>query len=117
MELHLKHFVETRIAAQITNYERDIALLQAFENRDVDYMGKYLETFMSKHFTPASAQAAVDRVPLPDDGFRNISSADYDQIAVDINLVKAYNRQLVIRYKAILSDAASFIQFIDKTYQ
>jgi hypothetical protein len=115
-ELHLRRFVRSRISSYITNYEKDAAVLHTFENRDIDYMGKYLETFMSRHFTPANAAAAVDHLAFRDSTMRNINTSDYEQLSVDINLVKAYNKQLVIWYSNVRKDAIAFIDYIDRTY-
>jgi hypothetical protein len=116
MELHLKKFVQTKIASHIDNYERGIVELKAFENRDIDYIGKYLETFMSIHCTPENAAAIVNQQPFVNGSMRNISPADLIQLSVDVTLIKAYNKQLVMRYSKIKNDAIAFIQHINTTY-
>ena len=116
LELHLKEFVRTKIASFIDNYEKGVNELKTFELRDVDYMGKYLETFMSKHFIPENAAAIVNQKQLVSGELRNISPEDLVQLSVDINLIKGYDRQLLIRYNIIKSNAVAFIQHISKTY-
>ncbi len=116
LELHLKRFVKTKIASHIDNYEKKIIVLQEFENRDIDYMGKILETFLSKHCTPENAAAIVNLKPLVNNSVRNMSSDDLVQLSVDINLIKAYNLQLLMRYKDIKSNATAFIQHVNATY-
>jgi hypothetical protein len=116
MELHLKEFVKTKIASQIDNYEKRINVLQTVENRDIEYMGKILETFMSNHFTPENAAATVNQKPFVSGSLRNISPGDLIQLSVDVNLIKAYNLQLLSRYKEIKSNAVAFIQHINSTY-
>jgi hypothetical protein len=116
LELHLKEFVKTKIASYIDNYEKGVNVLKAFESRDVDYNGKYLETFMSKHFTPENAAAIVNQKPFVSGAMRNMTPEDLVQLSVDITLIKAYNRQLLIRYKMIKSNAVTFIRHINKTY-
>ena len=59
-ELRLRKFVKTKIAMHIDNYEKDIAVLEKFENRDIDYMGKFLESFISSHFTTENAVMATE---------------------------------------------------------
>ncbi len=115
-ELHLKKFVKTKLASHIDNYEKKINVLHEIENRDIDYMGKILETFMSKHLTPENAVAVVMQKTLPDGKFRNISDEDLIQLSVDINLLKAYNLQLLYRCMEIKSDAVAFIRHINSTY-
>jgi hypothetical protein len=115
-ELHLKKFVKTKLASHIDNYEKKINVLHEIENRDIDYMGKILETFMSKHLTPENAAAVVMEKTLPDGKFRNISDEDLIQLSVDINLLKAYNLQLLNRCIEIKSDAVAFIRHINSTY-
>ncbi len=116
LELHLKTFVKTKIASRIDNYEKKINVLQEFEKRDIDYMGKILETFASKHFTPENAAAIVNLKPLVNSSLRNLSLDDLVQLSVDINLIKAYNLQLLRRYMEIRSDATAFIQHVNITY-
>lgn len=116
LELHLKRFVKTKIASRIDNYEKKINVLQEFENRDIDYMGKILESFMSKHFTPENAFAVVNLKPFVNGSLRNLSPDDLVQLSVDINLIKAYNLQLLRRYMEIKSDATAFIQHVNTTY-
>lgn len=115
-ELHLKKFVKTKLASHIDNYEKKINVLHEIENRDIEYMGKILETFMSKHLTPENAAAVVMEKTLPDGKFRNISDEDLIQLSVDINLLKAYNLQLLNRCIEIKSDAVAFIRHINSTY-
>lgn len=115
-ELHLKEFVKKNIALHIDNYEKVVTVLQTFENRDIDYLGKYLETFVSNHFTPENIALAVLRKPVANESMRNMSPAVLIQLSVDINLIKAYNLQLVSRYTKIKEDAASFIQYLHETY-
>jgi hypothetical protein len=117
LELHLKEFVRTKIASYIDNYEKDVNVLKAFELRDVDYMGKYLETFMLKHFTPENAAAIVNQKPFVSGAMRDITPEDLVQLSVDITLIKGYNRQLLIRYNIIKSNAEAFIRHISKTYE
>jgi hypothetical protein len=116
MELHLKKFVQTKIASHIDNYERGINELKAFESRDIDYIGKYLENFMSIHCTPENAAALVNQQPFVNGSMRNISPADLIQFSVDVVLIKAYNKQLVMKYTKINNDAVAFIQHISSTY-
>ncbi|HSZ34933.1 MAG TPA: hypothetical protein VK772_16570 [Puia sp.] len=115
-ELHLKKFVKTKLASHIDNYEKKINVLHEIENRDIEYMGKILETFMSKHLTPENAAAVVMQKILPEGKFRNISDEDLIQLSVDINLLKAYNLQLLNRCVEIKSDAVAFIRHINSTY-
>jgi hypothetical protein len=115
-ELHLKQFVKTKLASHIDNYEKKINVLHEIENRDIEYMGKILETFMSKHLTPENAAAVVMQRTLPDDKLRNLSDEDLIQLSVDINLLKAYNLQLLYRCIEIKSDAVAFIRHINSTY-
>jgi hypothetical protein len=116
-DLQLKKFVETKIAKHIDHYEKDIAVLEKFETRDIDYMGKYLESFVSSHFTPENISAAIIRSPVVNATMRNLSPADLIQLSVDINLIKAYNLRLVGFYQRIKADAVSFIQHINATYK
>jgi hypothetical protein len=116
LELHVKRFVQTKISAHITNYEKGVAVLQAFENRSIDYMGKYLETFMSNHFTPENAAAAVNHQPFVTNSMRNITSADLVQLSVDISLIKEYDLQLINKYTTIKRDAVTFMDYLRKTY-
>jgi hypothetical protein len=116
MELHLKKFVQTKIASHIDNYERGINELKAFESRDIDYIGKYLENFMSIHCTPENAAALVNQQPIENGSMRNINPADLIQFSVDVTLIKAYNKQLVLRYTKIKNDAIAFIKHINTTY-
>jgi hypothetical protein len=115
-DLHLKKFVETKIAKHIDLYEKDIAILEKFEARDIDYMGKYLESFVSNHFTPENITAAIVRSPVVNATMRNLSPADLIQFSVDINLIKAYNLRLVGLYQKIKADAVSFLEHINTTY-
>jgi hypothetical protein len=115
-DLHLRKFVKTKIAKHIDLYEKDIVVLEKFEARDIDYMGKYLESFISNHFTPENVTAAVTRSPVVSATMRNLSPADLVQLSVDINLIKAYNIRLVGQYEKIKTDAVLFIQHINTTY-
>jgi hypothetical protein len=115
-ELHLKKFVKTKIALHIDNYEKVVTVLQTFENRDVDYLGKYIESFVSNHFTPENAAVAVLRTPVVNGSMRNVSPADLIQLSVDINLIKAYDLQLVNRYTKVKTEATAFIQYVTETY-
>ena len=116
-ELHLKKFVKTKIASYIDNYEKVVTVLQTFERRDVDYLGKYVETFLSNHFTPENAAVAVLRLQVVNGSMRNVSPADLVQLSVDINLIKAYNLQLVNRYTKVKTEAAAFIHHVNETYE
>ena len=115
-DLQLKIFVKTKIAMHIDDYEKGIAMIQKFEERNIDYLGKYLETFVSNHFTPENAAAAITRSPVINENLRNMTPAVLTQLSVDINLIKAYNLQLVSRYEKVKSDARAFIQHINETY-
>jgi hypothetical protein len=116
-ELHLKKFVKTRIAMHIDYYERGIAMIQRMEEQNTAYMIKYLESFVSDHFTPENISAAITRSPVINGNMRNISQASLIQLSVDINLIKAYNLQLIIRYEKLKSDATAFIQHLNETYK
>jgi hypothetical protein len=116
-ELHLKKFVRTKIALHIDNYEKMATTLQTFENRDVEYLGKYIETFVSNHFTPENVSVAILRSPVINGNMRNMTPAVLTQLSVDINLLKAYNLQLVNSYKKIKTAGTSFIQHINETYK
>jgi hypothetical protein len=48
---------------------------------------------------------------------RDITPEDLVQLSVDITLIKGYNRQLLIRYNIIKSNAEAFIRHISKTYE
>jgi len=115
-ELRLKKFVKTKIAMHIDNYEKDIVVLEKFENRDIEYMGKYLESFISSHFTPENAAMATTRSPVINGNMRNLNASDLMQLSVDINLIKAYNLRLLNQYVKIKSDATAFIGHINDTY-
>jgi hypothetical protein len=116
VELHLKKFVKTKISAHIDEYEKEITVLQTLENRDIEYMGKFIESFMSSHFTPENAFAAVNHTPFVSNSLRNITPIDLVQLSVDINLIKAYHQQLLNRYKEIKANATLFIAHINATY-
>jgi hypothetical protein len=79
-------------------------------------MGKFLETFMSKHFTPENAHAAVNHLPFVNNTMRNITAEDLIQLGVDINLIRAYHQQLLAKYKQIKANATLFIKHINETY-
>lgn len=115
-ELHLKKFVKTKLASHIDDYEKKIVVLHEVENRDIAYMGNILESFMSKHCTPENAAAIVMQKPLVNGNMRNLTDDDLVQLSVDINLLKAYNRQLLFRCLEIKSDAVAFIQHLNTTY-
>jgi hypothetical protein len=115
-ELHLKKFVKTKLSSHIDNYEKKINVLNEVENRDLEYMGKILESFMSKHFTPENAAAVVMQKPFVNGTLRNLTDDDLIQLSVDINLLKAYNRQLYYRCIEIKSDAEAFIRHLNATY-
>ena len=115
-ELRLRKFVKTKIAMHIDNYEKDIAVLEKFENRDIDYMGKFLESFISSHFTTENAAMATSRAPVINGNMRNLNPSDLIQLSVDISLIKAYNFRLLNQYEKIKSDATAFIGHINATY-
>ena len=116
-ELHLKEFVKTKIAQHIDNYEKVVTVLQTFENRNVEYLGKYIESFVVAHFTPENAAVAVLRKPVLNGNMRNLSPADLVQLSVDINLIKAYDLQLLTRYTKAKEEATAFIQHMKETYK
>jgi hypothetical protein len=116
-ELHLKKFVRTRISMHIDNYEKNIAVLEKFELRDIEYLGKYLEAFVSAHFTPENASFAIKRLPVVNGIMRNLKADDLVQLNVDVHLIKAYNLRLLAQYLKIKTDATAFILHINKTYQ
>ncbi len=115
-ELQLKKFVKTKIAMHIDNYEKGIVVLEKFESRDIDNMGKYLETFVSSHFTPENSVLAIIRAPVANGNMRNLNPADLVQLSVDINIIKGYNLRLLSQYEKIKSNATDFILHINKTY-
>jgi hypothetical protein len=115
-DLHLRKFVKTKIAMHIDLYEKNIVVLEKFEGRDIDYMVKYLESFISNHFTPENAAAAITRSPVVNDNMRNLKPDDLVQLSVDVNLIKAYNMRLIGQYEKIKADASIFIQHINATY-
>jgi hypothetical protein len=115
-DLHLRKFVKTRIAAHIDLYDKGVVVLEKFEGRDVDYMVKYLESFISNHFTPENAAAAITRSPVVNGTMRNLKPDDLVQLSVDVNLIKAYNLRLIDQYEKIKEDAVLFIQHINTTY-
>jgi hypothetical protein len=115
-DLHLRKFVKTKIAKHMDLYEKDIVVLEKFESRDIDYMGKYLESFVSSHFTPENITAAITRSPVVSATMRNLSPPDLVQLSVDINLIKAYNIRLLGQYEKTKADAVLFIQHINVTY-
>jgi hypothetical protein len=116
-ELHLKEFVKTKIALHIDNYEKVITFLNTFENRDIEYLGKYIEAFVSNHFTPGNSALAVLRQPVANGTMRNISADVLTQLAVDISLIKAYDLQLLNRYMKVKEEATAFIRHVSTTYQ
>jgi hypothetical protein len=116
-ELHLKKFVRTKISMHIDNYEKDVAILEKYELRDIEYLGKYLEAFVSGHFTPENASFAIKRLPVANGKMRNLTAADLVQLNVDVHLIKSYNLRLLAQYLKIKSDATAFILHINKTYQ
>jgi hypothetical protein len=116
-ELHLKKFVKTKISMHIDNYEKDIAILEKFELKDIEYLGKYLESFVSGHFTPENASLAIKRLPVANNNMRNLTAADLVQLNVDVHLIKSYNLRLLSQYQKIKTDATAFIVHINNTYQ
>ena len=116
-ELHLKRFVKTKITTYIDNYEKGITVLQKFEDRDLEYMGRYLENFISKHFTPENIGNAVTRAPVVNGVMRELKPEDLTQLCVDVNMIKAYNMRLLFQYKKLKTDATEFIDHIKKTYK
>jgi hypothetical protein len=116
-ELHLKEFVKTKIAVHIDNYEKVVTVLQNFENREAEYLGKYLETFMSSHFTPENAAVAVLRRPVLNGNLRNLHAVDLVQLSVDISLIKAYDLVLINQYRRIKTEATAFMGHIKETYR
>jgi hypothetical protein len=115
-ELQLKKFVKTKIAMHIDNYERDIGMLEKFENGSTDFMTKYLEGFVSLHFTPGNSALAISRLPVANGNLRNLSDADLVQLSVDVQLIKAYNLRLLGQLEKIKIEATNFILHINKTY-
>ena len=79
-------------------------------------MGKYLESFISSHFTPENITVAITGTPVLNANMRNLSPADLVQLSVDINLIKAYDVRVLNQYKKIKGEAVLFIQFINATY-
>jgi hypothetical protein len=116
-DLHLKEFVKTKIATHIDDYEKGVAVIQKFEDRNLEYMGRYLETFVSGHFTPENIAVAVTRAPVINDRMRNMSPEVLTQLSVDINLIKGYNIQLIKHYEKVKSNAGNFIRYINETYK
>ncbi len=100
-DLHLRKFVKTKIAMHIDLYEKDIMVLEKFESRDIDYMAKYLEAFISSHFTPENATAAITRSPVINENLRNVKPGDLVQLSVDVNLIKAYNLRLITNMRRL----------------
>jgi len=115
-ELNLRKFVKTKIAMHIDLYEKAIVVLEKLEGRDIEYMVKYLESFISGHFTPENAAAAITRSPVINANMRNLKPDDLVQLSVDVNLIKAYNIRLISQYEKIKEDAFLFIQHIKTTY-
>ena len=115
-DLHLRKFVKNKIAMHIDLYEKGVSLLEKFEARDIDYMGKYLESFISSHFTPENAAVAVTRTPVVNGNLRNLRPEDLIQLSVDISLIKAYNLRLISLYQGVKDNASQFIQHINITY-
>lgn len=115
-QLQLKEFVNTKLASHIDNYEKTATVVQAFENRNVEYLGKYLETFLSRHFTPENAAQAVLRRPVLNGKMRNLNPEDLVQLSVDINLIKAYNLVILSRYLLVKTEAEKLIIHLNKTY-
>jgi hypothetical protein len=68
-------------------------------------MGKYLESFISIHFTPENMAVAINRLPVLNGTMRNLNPTDLVQLSVDINLIKAYNLRLVAMYEKIRASA------------
>jgi hypothetical protein len=116
-ELQLKKFVKTKISMHIDNYEKDIAVLEKYELRDIEYLGKYLESFVSGHFTPENASFAIRRLPVANGNMRNLKADDLVQLNVDVHLIKSYNLRLLAQYLKIRDDATAFIIHINKTYE
>lgn len=116
-DLHLKQFVRTKIAMHIDRYEKIVTELHTFKSREIEYLGKYLEGFISSHFTPENAAVAIVRSPVLNGNMRNMTPAVLTQLSVDINIIKAYNLQLLTRYIKIKADATAFIGYINKTYK
>jgi hypothetical protein len=115
-DLQLKIFVKTKIAMHIDDYEKGITMIQKFEERNLDYLGKYLESFVSNHFTPENAAAAITRSPVINGSMRNMTPAALTQLGVDISLIKAYDIRLLSQYEKIKSDATTFIRHVNETY-
>lgn len=115
-DLHLRKFVKTKIAKHIDMYEKSTSVLQKLESLDIAYMGKYLESFVSGHFTPENIRLAINRNPVLNGNLRNLSAADLVQFSVDINLIKGYGMRVLNQYITIKGEADAFIQFINTTY-
>src|SRR5664279_5426096 len=115
-DLHLRKFVKTKIAKHIDMYETVIIFLQKLESQDIAYMGKYLDRFISVHFTPENISVAINRDPVLNGTMRNLNPADLVQLSVDVNLIKAYDMRLLNQYEKIKDNAVSFIQYISSTY-
>jgi hypothetical protein len=72
---------------------------------------------LSNHFTPEYAAIAVLRLQVLNGSMRNVSPADLVQLSLDINLIKAYNLQLVNRYTKVKTEAAAFIHHVNETHE
>jgi hypothetical protein len=115
-DLHLRKFVKTKIAKHIDQYEKGISFLEKLETQDIAYMGKYLETFISNHFTPENIRVAINRDPVLNGTMRNLTPPDLVQLSVDISLIKAYDLRVFNQYNKIKADAVAFILHINTTY-
>jgi hypothetical protein len=115
-ELHLKQFSSSEMISYFSKYEGDIELLHTAQDVNLQYQRIYLDPFITQHFTPGNMVAAFGVSSIPNSQMRNLTQADFNQLAADMVLIRVVTNEMIEDNRQVMKDAMDLLRYVTKHY-
>jgi hypothetical protein len=115
-EIRIKQLSNSKIAYYIGGYEGRVAIEHKLEDMQSQLMDKVIQSFLSEHFTPINLHAIIDGKPIVNAQMRNLTQSDLTQLAVNMELIRGFNKNQLQYIRRTKNDAVELINYVKKQY-
>ncbi|MGZ3750031.1 MAG: hypothetical protein ACXVAU_02075 [Mucilaginibacter sp.] len=116
-EIRIKQLSNSKIAYYIAGYEGRIAIEHKLEDMQGQLMDRVIQSFLSEHFTQINLHAIIDGKPIVNAQTRNLTQNDLTQLAVNMELIRGFNKNQLQYIRATKNDAIELINYVKKQYE
>jgi hypothetical protein len=115
-DIRIKQLSNSKIGYYIGGYEGRIAIEHKLEDMQGALMDRVIQKFLSEHFTQINLHAMIDGKPIVNAQMRNLTQNDLDQLAVNMELIRGFNRNVMQYVRMTKKDATELIKYVKKQY-